>query len=69
VLGFSINDDLIDFNFGLFRNPIQPSFSFLLLHFEGDTLNRSFLDSFHEVGGKSRNLIPELFSWDFCDLW
>ena len=42
---FDIDIDFIGLDFGLFWNPIESSFSFFLLDFKRNSLNRSFLDS------------------------
>ena len=45
--GFIIDVNLISLDFGLFWNPIKSSFSFFLLNFKRNSLDRTFLNSFN----------------------
>ncbi len=64
---FSINFDSIDLDLRLFRSPVQSSLSFFLLHFEGNTLDWSFLDSLHQMSSEPCNLIPQLLGGYLSD--
>lgn len=50
-----------------FGDPIESSFSFLLLDFKRDAFDRSSLDSFDEMGGESSDFVSKFLGGDFSD--
>ena len=47
-----------------FRCILILPFTFLFLQFEWNASDWTFLDSFHQVSGETRNLVAETFWWD-----
>jgi hypothetical protein len=59
---------LLNLNVGLGGDDIQQPFALLLLNLEGNALDGALLDSLHEVGGVTSDLVAETFGADFSDM-
>ncbi len=66
--GFFVNSDVLEFEFGFLRNVLHLSFSLFLLQFEGDTSDGAGLNSSHESGGVSGNLVSNSLGGDNSDI-
>jgi hypothetical protein len=53
---------------GNFWDVLVLSLTLLLLQFEGNTSNWTLLDSLHQVGGVTSNLVSQTLGWNLSDL-
>lgn len=63
-----VDVDFVDLDLGFLGDEIHLSLSFLLLESEGDSSDGSLLDSLHQVGGETGNLVSESLGLDLRDV-
>ena len=60
--------DLLDLDLGLLGDEVHLSLALLFLKLEGDTSDGSLLDSLHQVGGETGDLVSESLGLDLRDV-
>ena len=66
-LGFPINLNVGQFQGTLLRDIVILTLSLLLLKLEGDTTDGTLLDTAHQMGGETSNLVAKTLGWDDGD--
>jgi uncharacterized protein (DUF2336 family) len=63
-----VNEDLLNIKFRFLWNEVHASLSLLLLELEGDVSDGTLLDSLHEMGDESSDLVSKALRGDDSNL-